>query len=323
MTAEIRVGTSGYSFRDWVGTVYPEHLPSKDFLSYYAQTFDTVEINTTYYRVPEPSMFKNMLNKVPEDFVFVVKLPGEMTHQRDRFDEVTERFLACLQPLADAGQLGGVLAQFPFRFKADPNSLGHLERIGEVFVSRDIATSVEFRHRGWYRREVYERLQELGLGFVNVDLPRLPGLPLPSKVATSDVGYFRLHGRNDKLWWSQPDNRPGLRYDYVYSDDEIEDWAKRIEDVASRTRRCFVYGNNCHLGSSYIAGMQIKRCLGLRQTVPPASSDSELFAGPGVDPIQGVREKVIAAREAERPMIEDYLHQRARERAPDSQEEHA
>ncbi len=82
MTATIRIGTSGYSFRDWVGTVYPPGMKSGDYLSHYAKMFDTVEINSTYYRIPSPFMFANMLKKVSRDFTFVVKMPKEMTHER-------------------------------------------------------------------------------------------------------------------------------------------------------------------------------------------------------------------------------------------------
>jgi uncharacterized protein YecE (DUF72 family) len=321
MTAQIRIGTSGYSFKDWVGTVYPAGLQPRDFLSYYAQTFDTVEINSTYYRVPAPSMFVSMLRKVPADFVFVVKLPGEMTHRRDRFDGVKGRFLACIQPLLDAGQLGGLLAQFPYRFKNNPDSLGHLQRIADLFVSRDIPTNIELRNRGWCQREVYERLRDVGLGFVNVDLPRLSGLPLPSQIATSDTGYFRLHGRNDKAWWATfPKGKEGLRYDYLYSDEEIREWVPRIRDVASRTRRCYVYGNNCHLGSSYVAARQFKRFLALPDTEPPSFPETELFGIPSGDPLDAIKQRVIAAREAERPVTRKLLRQHPEERTLDDNE---
>ncbi|HDL85176.1 MAG TPA: DUF72 domain-containing protein, partial [Candidatus Acetothermia bacterium] len=118
MTASIHVGTSGYSFKDWLGAVYPAKMKAGEFLSYYAKMFDCVEINSTYYRVPSPSMFEGMLNKVPLDFTFIVKVPKEMTHDREKFASVLSPFITGIASLIDAGQLGGLLAQFPYSFKA-------------------------------------------------------------------------------------------------------------------------------------------------------------------------------------------------------------
>jgi uncharacterized protein YecE (DUF72 family) len=225
MAARIYVGTSGYSFKDWIGTVYPMGMNSRDFLSRYAKMFDTVEINSTYYRVPAPSMFSNMLKKVPEDFTFVVKLPKEMTHQREKWNTVVRPFLEGVAPLIEARQLGGFLAQFPYSFKSNSQTLDYLKHVADVLVQYDVPINIEFRHNSWYDKRIFGALKDAGLGFVNVDLPSLSALPEASNIITSDVAYYRLHGRNAKMWWDHP--TPSHRYDYLYSDKQLEEWAER------------------------------------------------------------------------------------------------
>ncbi|MEE8195319.1 MAG: DUF72 domain-containing protein, partial [Candidatus Bipolaricaulota bacterium] len=132
MAARIHVGTSGYSFKDWIGTVYPTGTKSRDFLSRYAKMFDTVEINSTYYRVPPPSMFSNMLTKVPEDFTFVVKLPKEITHEREKWNTIIQPFLEGVAPLIEARQLGGFLAQFPYSFRSNSRTLDYLKHVADA-----------------------------------------------------------------------------------------------------------------------------------------------------------------------------------------------
>ena len=311
MTAEIRVGTSGYYFKDWVGTVYPKGLSSRDYLSHYAASFDTVEINTTYYRIPEPGMFEGMLSKTPEDFVFVVKAPREMTHERHKLSSAEAPFLAAIAPLIREGKLGGILAQFPYPFKANAQSIEHLKRVADTFVGRDIPTNVEFRHDSWYRDEMFGELRSLGLGFVNVDLPKLAHLPRPSSIATSDIAYFRLHGRNQAMWFTHP--TPSHRYDYVYADDELEAWAKHIKEIAAQVRRVFVFNNNCHLGSSFIDALKMKPLLGL--SLPqPQTQDGGLFAPPSAEEqIKSFASAVANARQAEKPALDEFLRNQRNE----------
>ena len=264
MPFKIRVGTSGYSFKDWVGPIYPERLPQKEWLSYYAREFDTVEINSTYYRVPSPYMMAALVRKVrPKEFVFVVKVPKEMTHERGKFDETVEPFLSGIQPMLDAGCLGSLLAQFPYSFKRRQESLRHLERLREA-IPRDIPLHVEFRNEWWYRPEVFDFLREHDLGFVNVDLPPLSGLPQEkTAIVTNGIGYFRFHGRNAAKWWDHEE--AGERYDYLYSEQELEEWIPAIQEAASKAKLTFIFMNNCHRGKSAINAVQLQRRLDLRE----------------------------------------------------------
>ena len=302
MTAEVRVGTSGYHFKDWVGTVYPKGLPSGELLPYYARMFDCVEVNTTYYRVPDPGLLEGMLKKVPEGFVFVVKTPKEMTHQREEFDGVVEPFLAGIEPLKDAGRLSGLLAQFPYAFKPNPTSMAHLEKLAGALVGAGIPVNVEFRHDGWYQEETFSKLRELGLGFVNVDLPRLSKLPGPSNVATSPIAYYRLHGRNAEMGWKHP--TPSHRYDYLYDDDELQGWTDRIEEIRPHVDAIFAFTNNCRMGASIIDALRMKQLLSLDALVPASQTSGDLFRSEPEDPLAEMCQRVIEARELDQPAID-------------------
>ena len=257
MTAELRIGTSGYSFPHWVGTAYPEGTRPADMLKVYAGDFDTVEINFTYYRDPTPEMFEGMLRKVSADFEFVVKAPKGMTHERDAMASIAPSFVASLQPLTDAGQLGGVLLQFPQSFHLNDVSLDHLKKVADILVPRGIKTNIEFRHKEWYEDRVYHLLEKLKLGFVNVDLPRIRALPAPTNILTNDVAYFRLHGRNQAAWYNPPTG--SHRYDYLYNDAELEEWSERIEGSLDAAKKVYVFGNNCHKGSSFVNALRLKQ----------------------------------------------------------------
>jgi uncharacterized protein YecE (DUF72 family) len=298
MAATIHVGTSGYSFKDWIGTVYPKGIASGDMLPYYARFFDTVEVNSTYYRVPSPFMFENMLKKVPAEFTFVVKLPKEMTHEREKFDTVVGPLRTGIAPLLSAGQLGGLLAQFPYSFKAGSEGLDHLQRLADAVSDWGVPVNVEFRHTGWYDEAVYARLVELSLGFVNVDLPPLSGLPRASNVTTSDVAYYRLHGRNAKLWWHHP--TPSHRYDYLYSGDELERWAQRIEETVAKAKTAYIFHNNCHLGQSVVNALQLHQRFNLEAPTHPPGLAPGLFAPQIDEQIAALKARIEQARAAER-----------------------
>ena len=305
MTAELRIGTSGYSFSDWVGTVYPEGTRPADMLRTYARDFDAVEINFTYYRDPAPEIFEGMLRKVPADFEFVVKAPKGMTHEREAIASVDTSFVKSLKPLIESGQLGGVIAQFPQAFHLNDSALDHLKKIADVFVPNDIKTSVEFRHKGWNQDRVYELLEKLELGFVNVDLPRISALPLPTNIMTNDVAYYRLHGRNKAMWYNPPTG--SHRYDYLYNDEELEEWAQRIEGSLGTARKVYVFTNNCHKGSSFVNGLRLKQRF--EQAVrSEAEVDQTLFASS--DPTERILElitRVTAARVKEKDFVEAHL----------------
>jgi uncharacterized protein YecE (DUF72 family) len=297
MERTIRVGTSGYTFDDWRGLVYPKSLKGSA-LPYYAKLFDCVEINTTFYRVPPPSLFEGMLEHVGDDFVFLVKLPKEMTHERAAFERVVIPFASAVRPLIRAGQLGGLLAQFPFSFKPEDASFAHLARLADVLGGHGVPINVEFRHAEWIDDSVYEFLEEHDLGFVNVDLPELDGLPRRTDVLTSKVAYYRLHGRNKANWWRDTRN-PHDRYDYSYSEGELDEWVERAQDATVRARADVAYllTNNCRLGQSVISALMLAKKLDLPSPAPPPGLPEEMFEPPTRDElIDRLTRDVAAAR---------------------------
>ena len=255
----IFVGTSGYSYDDWVGPVYPPELPKQDWLSFYAREFRACEINYTYYRLPSVRTLAAMSRKTPPDFIFTVKASQELTHGREDPEEAFVAFRAGIQPLIEEGKLGCVLAQFPFSFHATPENRNYLRH----FRARlgDLPAVIEFRNRAWLRDETFDLLRQLELGFCCVDEPRLPGLMPPLAVATSPIAYVRFHGRNAQKWWRHENAYE--RYDYAYTLEELQEWLPKIRALDQQAEKTFVFANNHWQGQAVGTARQLKQLLGL------------------------------------------------------------
>jgi len=225
--SKLRIGTAGYSYNDWRGKFYPSHLASRDFLSHYANFFNCVEINATYYKIPSPKVFSSISLKVPNSFKFTVKVPNTFTHYRDKFAQTLEQFRMATSPLVKKGMLACYLAQFPFSFK---NTEENIEYVSTMANNLDRPVAVEFRRRDWQTEDVYTFLRAQGICYVNVDAPKIRGLPIPSTIATSSIGYCRFHGRNAAKWWNHIEAYE--RYDYSYTPEELQEWAPRIEKIS-------------------------------------------------------------------------------------------
>jgi uncharacterized protein YecE (DUF72 family) len=241
---KLLIGTSGYSFDDWEGVFYPPKLPKGKRLDFYKDHFTVTEINSTYYRIPHPAVFFHIANKVGDDFEFMVKTHRSFTHDRKELESKGKEFNESIKPLVESGKLKGFMAQFPFSFKYSPENLDYIIN-GKVFF-KDAPLFVEFRHVSWDRPEVYQALKANDLGVCSVDEPNLPGLFPPKAIATNDVGYIRLHGRNGANWWGGA----GDRYDYLYSEKELNEWKNKIDDLKSKTNKIYLFFNNCHLGQA-------------------------------------------------------------------------
>jgi uncharacterized protein YecE (DUF72 family) len=241
----VLIGTSGYSFPDWVGPFYPPGTKSGDFLSFYARWFRAVEVNSTYYRIPHPRVLELMERKTPPGFHFVVKLNQAMTHDRSRDPSLYRDFRAVLEPLKAAAKYDGLLAQFPWGFKRNAENLGHLESMRGLLADEPL--HVEFRHDSWLTPDLESWLRERRIGYCTVDEPRLPGLVPPVALLTSEDAYVRLHGRNAANWWGRGG---GDRYDYDYSESELRDWLAKLSELADRARRTYLFFNNCHAGQA-------------------------------------------------------------------------
>jgi uncharacterized protein YecE (DUF72 family) len=255
----IYIGTSGYSYDDWVGPFYPPGLPKNEWLSFYAREFKACEVNYTYYRLPSARTLAAMSAKTPADFVFTIKASQELTHGREDPEEAFAAFSAGVAPLVEEGKLGCILAQFPYSFHATPENRDYLVRFRERLAPLPVV--VEFRNRAWLSPETFDLLTELGLGFCAVDEPRLKGLMPPIAVATSPIAYVRFHGRNAKKWWRH--ENAWERYDYTYTAEELGEWKPKIEALNEKAGKTFLFANNHWQGQAVGTARQLRLLLGL------------------------------------------------------------
>lgn len=253
----ILVGTAGYSYEDWKGIVYPEKVDKKEMLSLYAQEFYFTEVNSSYYRMPNRFMFYHMQEKTPPGFQFVIKAYRTLTHERENNEKDFKDFKTALAPLLEAGKFGCVLAQFPTSFRLTDENIDYLKDFRRQM--EDVPVVVEFRHQEWINENTFELLEEYNLGYVCVDEPQFKTLVPPAVRATTPIGYVRFHGRNYQKWWQHKETHE--RYDYLYSDEELKEWAPRIIKLAERTDKTFVSMNNHYRGQAVINGRMIKEIL--------------------------------------------------------------
>lgn len=224
-TRAVRVGCSGWDYHDWRGELYPEGLPTRRWLEFYAQRFDTVEVNTTFYRLVGRDAVAHWVEQTPQGFVFAVKGSRYLTHIQ-RLDDTREgvaRFFERIEPLCDAGRLGVVLWQLPESFQRD-------ERVLAGFLDSLPAGrhAFEFRHPSWFVDPVLKVLREHDAALVLADHPQRSHQQ--SDEATADWRYLRFHG-----------GAHGHRGNY--STAELERWAQQIHRWR-RTHELFVYFNN-------------------------------------------------------------------------------
>jgi uncharacterized protein YecE (DUF72 family) len=248
----IYIGTSGWSYPKgegtWKGYFYPAGKINE--LEYYSQFFNTVEINSSFYRPPDPGFVYNWAHRVPPGFLFAVKLWQKFTHPK-MYKEATgeeavvaqgdvDRFKKSLEPLVKYGKLGALLAQFPPSFKNDEYGLQILGAVAKAFGEYKLA--VELRHRSWSDDEDTARfLREHNMAWVQVDEPKFSTSVAAEVPVTSDMAYFRFHGRNAKDWWTGDSE---TRYRYLYSPEEIAGLADRVRAAGEKTRLLFAFFNN-------------------------------------------------------------------------------
>jgi uncharacterized protein YecE (DUF72 family) len=233
-------GTSGFSYNDWVGSFYPPGMRRQDWLVYYAREFNALELNSTFYALPRLSVIEAMINKTGGGFLFSVKAPQKLTHERQSDKDDFSAFISVLRPFIEAKKLGCVLAQFPYSFACNRVNRDYLEVFREYLG--DLPLVVEFRNANWLRGEVFAWLRSCNMGFCCVDEPRLSGLLPPVAEVTSEVGYVRFHGRNATKWWQH--EHAYERYDYTYSAEELREWVPKISKIESQARMTFIFANN-------------------------------------------------------------------------------
>lgn len=251
------LGTSGFSYNDWVGSFYPAGMPKREWLTYYAREFNTCEVNSSFYALPKPSSLEAMADKTGEDFLFCFKANQKMTHQQEDNAPIFETFCQVLEPIAITGKLGCILAQFPYSFRFTQRNWDYLKLLRERLDNLPVV--IEFRNARWLRSEVFDWLRHQNLGFCCVDEPRLPNLLPPLAEATSKIGYIRFHGRNSARWWQH--EQAYERYDYSYTPDELSEWLPKIRKLDSIAEKTFIFANNHWQGQAVSTIRQLRMML--------------------------------------------------------------
>jgi len=275
MAATVRIGTCSWADEALSKWFYPPKLPAKERLAWYAEHFDTVEVDSTFYRLPSESMVAGWAERTPPEFTMHIKAFGLMTRhpvkaevipedirdempvdERGRVDrpprelraEIFGRFLAALEPLRVGGKLGGILFQLPPYVVYKDSSLEYLEWARKQLEGYEML--VEFRHRSWLdeenRVDSLSFLERIGASYVVVDAPRSDTARnlVPTVVATtSPLAYVRFHGRNLGTW-NKRGGSAAERFDYLYTDEELGEWVEPLQELAGETEQAYAFFNN-------------------------------------------------------------------------------
>lgn len=249
MPATVRLGTCSFADEGLLKAWYPRGVStSRARLRFYAERFDTTEVDSPYYHLPEPGVTRNWAQRTPPEFTFHVKAHKTMTfHEGEPTDDAFAEFRASLRPLELSGKLRSVLLQYHPRFTKTPAAMAELERAPERLAP--LVPLVEFRHRSWMepdeRADTLAFLERSGLAYVSLDTPmtRASNVVARHAVATHAVAYVRFHGRNAKTWNIKAD-KSSERFNWMYSQDELEEWVPKLERLAGDADEVYAMFNN-------------------------------------------------------------------------------
>ncbi len=264
---KIRVGPAGWSYKDWENVVYPPHGSKFDHLAYLASFFDTIEINSPFYRIPPPTHAKSWIRRVSAnaDFKFTTKVFRGFTHEAAKLERAdVKAFRDYLDPLAGADRLGAILLQFPWSFKNTPEAK---EKLTKLFAElAEYPKALEVRHSTFQNEEFFDFLNEHDVAWVNVDQPLFDNSVKPAETVTGPIAYARFHGRNYEKWFAHDESWE--RYNYLYSEKELAPWVERIETMA-KNRDTYVVTNNHFRGQAIVNAGELRESLGLENNLPP------------------------------------------------------
>lgn len=219
----IRIGCSGWNYRDWRGPFYPADLPVKGWFDFYARTFDTVEINNSFYRLPKPEVYRKWRDQAPAGFCYAVKASRFLTHNK-KLKEPEDPLRLLVGNARHLGQhLGPILYQLPPGWKLNRERLAHFLEV----LPKDLTHVLEFREASWLTEEILALLDTHGVGFCTHDMP---GMSIP-RWASGKAAYVRFHGHSSKYRGRYPDN-------------VLQDWADWMTAEARQGRNVWAYFNN-------------------------------------------------------------------------------
>jgi uncharacterized protein YecE (DUF72 family) len=249
MPATVRLGTCSFADEGLVKSWYPRGIStSKARLAYYAERFDTVEVDSPYYHLPDPAVTGRWAQRTPPGFVFHVKAHASMTHHEPAEQErAFAEFRASLEPLELSGKLRGILLQYHPRFVKSGEAKEELSCVRALLDP--LVPLVEFRHRSWLgedeRADTLGFLERNGLAYVSVDAPRsrASNVVPPIAAATHRVAYIRFHGRNAKTWNIRSE-KSWQRFDWMYSAEELAEWVEKLARLAEEADEVYALFNN-------------------------------------------------------------------------------
>jgi len=249
--ANIHIGTSGFSYKDWLGNFYPQFCPPADFLKYYASMFVTVEIDSTFYRIPADTAVARWAKTTPAQFVFAAKFPRTVTHEGELSSrlETAAEFVKVMKALGS--KLGPLLLQFPYSFKPDQQAT--LMALIEAMPS-DRRIAIELRNKQWLdETAVFDRMKDQNIAFCLIDHPFMPRLD----IQTADFSYLRFLGDRKKI-------EADFSYVRFERGEDLAWWSTLIEQVAGEGKDLFAYVNNHYSGHSPSTARQLVELLEAR-----------------------------------------------------------
>jgi uncharacterized protein YecE (DUF72 family) len=284
LSHEVRIGTAGWSYKDWDGIFYPSGMQRRKQhpLEYLARFFDTTEINTSFYGPLKPEWAKLWCRKVAavnKNFLFTAKLYRAFTHSPVAVMEPTSaatirptdddeaRTREGLDAIASEARLGALLIQFPMSFKNTSLNREYLQRLLRQFI--EYPRVVEVRDSSWNNAETLAAFTQKDVGFCNIDQPVLGRSLAPTEHVTSAIGYVRLHGRNYEQWFDS-DNRND-RYNYLYNERELVGWKERIESLAERAQTTYVITNNHFESKAGVNALELKAMISGKRVLAPST----------------------------------------------------
>lgn len=265
-----RIGTAGWSYKDWTGVFYPPELPQQEWLEFYSKYFNVIEVNSTYYAHPNPKVVHNWVEKIApqEDFSFILKMHQSLTHQR-KFDLTGVKAIRDnLGIINDAGRLCGMLVQFPYSFDCSDSNIQYLNVLADAFS--EFTLFLELRHKSWDKREIENEIQKK-YSLCAIDQPQI-GQSLPfHPVGRGTSLYIRLHGRNAAAWKNSLSNygqaqtyaEQNERYNYLYNRGELVEIMNRIKDAAEQVKEIVIITNNHPYGNAVLNAFELMEFLKL------------------------------------------------------------
>lgn len=268
---DLWIGTSGYSYSNWVGPFYRPGTSARDMLTSYAHHFPLTELNYTFYRMPAAKDLTTLAAKTPRGFQFIVKLHRSISHEGDL--EAAGAFRQAAVALQEKGKLLALLCQYPQRLHSSSENRDRLAALVERL--HDLPLAVEFRHRSWDTPATIDWLRQRGLHIVSVDVPDISALFPTRLVQSSRLIYVRWHSRRKESWYSSH----GERYDYLYSDEELRDWVAALTSRAGSADRALLLFNNCQRGQAAINARRFRELVESAKVplrvVPPFDEDNQ------------------------------------------------